>query len=61
MPKGKQVFALYPETTTFYRGEVSVSWRAKSDPGGHVRVRFEGEMENIESQVVERRYVLLDR
>ena len=61
LPKGKQVFALYPETTTFYRGEVSVSWRAKSDPGGHVRVRFEGEMENIESQVVERRYVLLDR
>ena len=61
LPKGKQVFALYPETTTFYRGEVRVSWRAKSDPGGHVRVRFEGEMENIESQVVERRYVLLDR
>ena len=60
LPKGKQVFALYPETTTFYRGEVSASWRAKHD-GGHVRVRFEGEMENIESQVVERRYVLLDR
>jgi hypothetical protein len=39
---------------------VSASWRAKHD-GGHVRVRFEGEMENIESQVVERRYVLLDR
>lgn len=60
LPKGKQVFALYPETTTFYRGEVSASWRTKSD-GPHVRVRFEGEMENIESQVVERRYVLLDR
>jgi SAGA-associated factor 29 len=60
LPKGKQVFALYPETTTFYRGEVSSSWRAKSD-GGHVKVRFEGEMENIESQVVERRYVLLER
>ena len=60
LPKGKQVFALYPETTTFYRGEVSASWRAKHD-WGHVRVRFEGEMENIESQVVERRYVLLDR
>jgi SAGA-associated factor 29 len=60
LPKGKQVFALYPETTTFYRGEVSASWRAKHD-GGHVRVRFEGEMENIESQVVERRYVLLER
>jgi SAGA-associated factor 29 len=60
LPKGKQVFALYPETTTFYRGEVSSSWRAKHD-GGHVKVRFEGEMENIESQVVERRYVLLER
>jgi SAGA-associated factor 29 len=60
LPKGKQVFALYPETTTFYRGEVSQSWRAKHD-GGHVKVRFEGEMENIESQVVERRYVLLER
>ncbi|KAL1584645.1 hypothetical protein WHR41_06846 [Cladosporium halotolerans] len=60
LPKGKQVFALYPETTTFYRGEVSASWRAKHD-GEHVRVRFEGEMENIESQVVERRFVLLER
>lgn len=60
LPKGKQVFALYPETTTFYRGEVSASWRAKHD-GAHVRVRFEGEMDNVESQVVERRYVLLER
>lgn len=60
LPKGKQVFALYPETTTFYRGEVSASWRAKHD-GEHVKVRFEGEMENIESQQVERRFVLLER
>lgn len=60
LAKGKQVFALYPETTTFYRGEVSAPWRSKSD-GEHVRVRFEGEMENIESQVVERRFVLLER
>jgi SAGA-associated factor 29 len=61
LPKGKQVFALYPETTTFYRGEVSASWRAKHDAGQPVRVKFEGEMDNIESQVVERRYVLLER
>jgi SAGA-associated factor 29 len=60
LPKGKQVLALYPETTTFYKGEVSASWRAKHD-GGSVRVRFEGEMDNVESQVVERRFVLLER
>lgn len=58
--KGKQVLALYPETTTFYRGEVSAPWKAK-DGAESVQVKFEGEMDNVESQSVERRYVLLDR
>ena len=60
LPKAKNVLALYPETTTFYRGEVNAPWRAKAD-GESVRVRFEGEMDNIESQLVERRFVLLEK
>ena len=58
--KGRQVLALYPETTTFYRGEVSAPWRAKEGEQA-VRVRFEGELDNVESQLVERRFVLLDK
>lgn len=60
LTKGKQVFALYPETTTFYRGEVSGPWKAKEGVES-VQVKFEGEMENIESQSVERRYVLPEK
>lgn len=58
--KGRQVLALYPETTTFYRGEVSANWRAKEGEQA-VRVRFEGELDNVESQLVERRFVLLEK
>lgn len=58
--KGRQVLALYPETTTFYRGEVSAPWKAKEGEQA-VRVRFEGELDNVESQLVERRFVLLDK
>lgn len=60
LPEGTLVFALYPETTTFYRGHVSASWRTKHN-AEHSSVRFEGEMDNVESQVVERRFVLLER
>lgn len=60
LPKGKQVLALYPDTTTFYRGEVTAPWKAK-DGTESVQVKFEGEQENIESQSVERKYVLPEK
>lgn len=54
IPKGHQVLAVYPETTTFYRAEI-VS--IKKD-GLHYRLRFEGEEERGMEQEVSRRYVL---
>ena len=50
--KGKQVTALYPDTSTFYRAEV-VGKR-----GDVVRLRFEGEDETDKELEVERRFVL---
>ncbi|KAI9851155.1 MAG: SAGA HAT/Core module component [Thelocarpon superellum] len=51
-PKGKQVLAKYPETTTFYRAEVMGMKRES------YRLRFEGEDEIGKEQDVDRRYVL---
>lgn len=51
-PKGKQVLAQYPATTTFYRAEV-VEMK-----GSDVLLRFEGEEEANVTQVVDRRFVL---
>ncbi|KAI9709287.1 MAG: SAGA HAT/Core module component [Bogoriella megaspora] len=60
----KQVLALYPQTTTFYRAEVSREWRAGKEGevgvGGLVRLMFEGEDEKDKEQDVERRYVLTE-
>lgn len=53
---GKQVLALYPGTTTFYKAEVSSA--GKDGKKGMVRLRFEGEDEASLEQEVERRYVL---
>ncbi|KAI9694814.1 MAG: SAGA HAT/Core module component [Bathelium mastoideum] len=59
LEKGKQVLALYPGTTTFYKAEVSREWKAGGiDGGGTVRLRFEGEDEIEKEMDVERRYVL---
>jgi len=52
LPRGKQVLALYPQTTTFYKAEL-VGMRKD-----HCRLRFEGEDEKDKEQDVERRYVL---
>lgn len=55
---GRQVLALYPGTTTFYKAEVA---SAKGDgKKGVVRLRFEGEDEMDKETEVERRYVLPD-
>ena len=69
--KGKNVLALYPGTTTFYKAEVVASWRVgdgrvKREEDGEgvenlVRLRFEGEDEADREMSVERRYVLPDR
>ncbi|KAH7380400.1 SGF29 tudor-like domain-containing protein [Phaeosphaeria sp. MPI-PUGE-AT-0046c] len=68
--KGKNVLALYPGTTTFYKAEVVAGWRVsdgkvkKEEEGGQdnlVRLRFEGEDEADREMSVERRYVLPDR
>ncbi|KAF2014911.1 hypothetical protein BU24DRAFT_423822, partial [Aaosphaeria arxii CBS 175.79] len=65
---GKQVLALYPGTTTFYKAEVVVAWAIKKkikqeeqeDADTLVRLRFEGEDEADREMSVERRYVLPD-
>lgn len=62
--KGKHVLAQYPDTTTFYKAEVSTAWRVKdlaTEKGDLVRLRFEGEMEETKEMEVERRFVLIDR
>ncbi|KAH7385937.1 SGF29 tudor-like domain-containing protein [Pyrenochaeta sp. MPI-SDFR-AT-0127] len=74
LPKGRNVLALYPGTTTFYKAEVVAGWRVadgkvKKEDGGKegdqvenlVRLRFEGEDEADREMSVERRYVLPDK
>ena len=66
LPKGKNVLALYPSTTTFYKAEVVSGWkmadgRDADDMQNLVRLRFEGEDEADREMSVERRYVLPDR
>lgn len=66
MPRGdKHILILAnQDTTTFYKAEVSTTWRAKDlgiDRGELVRLRFEGEMEEAKETEVERRFVLPDR
>ena len=51
-PKGKQVLARYPDTTTFYRAEVTGMKRDSC------RLKFEGEEEIGTEMDVDRRYVL---
>lgn len=66
--KGRNVLALYPGTTTFYKAEVVAGWRVadwkedgKDVAENLVRLRFEGEDEADREMSVERRYVLPDR
>ncbi|KAF2643948.1 hypothetical protein P280DRAFT_420498, partial [Massarina eburnea CBS 473.64] len=62
LPKHKNVLALYPSTTTFYKAEVVVAWKGNGNAGGEfVRLRFEGEDEADREMSVERRYVLPDK
>ncbi|KAF2397893.1 hypothetical protein EJ06DRAFT_550845 [Trichodelitschia bisporula] len=61
IPPRKNVLALYPGTTTFYKAEVVKTRESvEPPPPGHVRLRFEGEDEADRETDVERRYVLVD-
>jgi len=77
LENGKNVLALYPGTTTFYKAEVVKGWINAHKDGvakvkkegedvveevkNFVRLRFEGEDEADREMSVERRYVLPDR
>ncbi|KAF2822146.1 hypothetical protein CC86DRAFT_330946 [Ophiobolus disseminans] len=65
LSRGKNVLALYPGTTTFYKAEVVASWRREEGEVGGVenlvQLKFEGEDEADREMSVERRYVLPDR
>jgi len=62
LPKGKQVLAQYPDTTTFYKAEVSEQWRAKDlgngERGEMVRLNFQDDEAPRE---VERKFVLTEK
>lgn len=57
------MLAQYPDTTTFYKAQVSAQWRAGAggERGEFVRLRFEGETDDKVWQEVERRFVLVDK
>lgn len=77
LPPKRNVLALYPGTTTFYKAEVVSGWSGGGKAAGGVkredaavaaegredlvRLRFEGEDEVDREMSVERRYVLPDR
>lgn len=54
LDKGKMVLALYPDSTTFYKAEVT----GMDGATGNVSLRFEGEEQSGTQQVVERRFVV---
>ncbi|WPH02572.1 Hypothetical protein R9X50_00543700 [Acrodontium crateriforme] len=62
LTKGKQVMAQYPDTTTFYKAEVSETWRARDvvvgEKGEYVRLHFQDDESPRE---VERRFVLMEK
>ena len=55
LEKGRRVVSMYPDTTTFYRAEVSEAWSAKGGVEAMVKLRFEDDEAVRE---VERRHVL---
>ena len=57
LPKGKHVLAEYPDTTTFYKAEVSEAWRAR-EADKAVRLNFQ---DDEQAREVERRFVLTDK
>ena len=58
LPKGKNVLAQYPDTTTFYKAEVSEAWRGGDKGEGLVRLNFQ---DDEQAREVERRFVLTEK
>ncbi|KAK4539619.1 hypothetical protein LTR36_010502 [Oleoguttula mirabilis] len=58
LPKGRSVLAQYPDTTTFYKAEVSEAWRNGVEVVRLVRLNFQDDEAVRE---VERRFVLSDK
>ena len=61
LPKGKHVLAEYPDTTTFYKAELSENWKAKDagdGKGEFVKLNFQ---DDEQAREVERRFVLTDK
>jgi SAGA-associated factor 29 len=61
LAEGKKVLAQYPDTTTFYKAEVSETWRSKdlmSEKGEWVKLNFHDDEQTRE---VERRFVLTEK
>jgi SAGA-associated factor 29 len=58
LAKGRNVLAMYPDTTTFYKAEVVDAWRGGENVVKEVRLKFEDDESPRE---VERRYVLTEK
>lgn len=60
LPRGKGVMAMYPDTTTFYKAEVSENWKAEGKNGANALVKLNFQDDEV-AREVERRFVLTDR
>lgn len=59
LPKGKSVLAMYPDTTTFYKADVSEAWKeGKHSENVYVKLIFQ---EDEAPREVERRFVFVDK
>ena len=62
LSKAKNVLAMYPDTTTFYKAEVSETWKGKDagvgEKGEWVRLQFQ---DDESAREVERRFVLTEK
>ena len=59
--KGKGVMAMYPDTTTFYKAEVSETWKGEGKNGEHILVKLKFEGDDEVAREVERRFVLIEK
>ena len=57
LPKGKNVLAQYPDTTTFYKAEVQEGWKGDGK-NEWVKLRFE---DDEQAREVERKFVLTEK
>lgn len=58
LTKGKNVLAQYPDTTTFYKAEVSETWKGGEKGEGLVKLNFQ---DDDSPKEVERRFVLTEK